>query len=967
MTIKNMDNNEKKSKQRNVPPFQFEETADRAALEKAADEVAGRIAKINEQDEAAVLPRRPKKAAPDLTEVVLGKQERVGPLNIAKTEEQIAAESKLAHDPGMQSLVDKVMADESKEGIRLSVARKKNKKDAEFTGRVNTAKRFSPDVAHGLTYEQVAERTAAGLVNKTSNTNAKTYGSIFLQNIFTFFNLLCIVVAVALIIFGGTVYDLLFLVIMVINTIISIVLEIRAKIKIDKLSLISAPSAVAIRGGERVNIPLNEVVLDEIIYLENGKQIGADCVVISGEIEVNEALLTGESVPVHKKKDGILYGGSFATSGACYARVDKIGSMNYIESLSAFAKRYRKPNSEILNSLKMFIMIVGFALIPLSIALSWKNYTYLANSGRYTDVNGVITDDMMTKLMYELVPITSGAIIGMIPSGMFLLTSIALSMSVIKLSRHNVLVQDLYCIEMLARVNVLCLDKTGTITDGTMNVNEVIEFKNNNDSEYSLGNIVGSILTATGDNNQTAVALINKFGYSNVLKPTAVLPFSSQRKYSAATFENFGTVMLGAPEFIIRDMGVRLETLVNEKAKEGLRVVMVALAQGEIKNDKAPTQRKPLALIAIEDHIREDAPATLKWFRDNDVAIKIISGDNPVTVSEVARRVGIPGAEKYVSLSGLTDPEVVELANQYTVFGRVTPEQKRLLIKSIKAKGNSVAMTGDGVNDILAMKEADCAVAIASGSEAARNVSHMVLMDSNFANMPAVVFEGRRVVNNIQKSSSLFLMKTFFSMLLTILVIFLPISYPLRPANLMPLELCVIGIPSLFLTLQANSTRFSGKFLANILRNALPSGLALTLCFLVLFIVNSFKINGGELFSMVPVPNPSGGTPFMSPFSTAVMLSVTFSGAVLLFRVCLPVDYYRVTVWSLATLVCILVCVFLKGYLLLAPLNFTQYLIVIAIAQFSYFLVAVLQTFLARIKVTADGGQMINDKLHMTN
>ncbi|MDR1093536.1 MAG: HAD-IC family P-type ATPase [Clostridiales bacterium] len=927
----NENETEKKQKPKKMPapaPAD-EETADRAALEKAADEVADRLAKIaeNEAKETAP-PRGRKRAAADVTEVVLEKHEHIAPQNIAKTEAQIEAEGKLAHDPEMQDLIDKVMADEGKADARLSVARKKNKKDAEFTQKVQTAERYyEVGTKDGLTLKQVAERTAAGLVNKTTSGNAKTYGAIFFQNLVTFFNLLCIVVAAALIATRNA-DNLFFLIIMAINTIISIVLEILAKKTIDKLSLISAPSAVVIRGGERANVPLNEVVLDDVIYLENGKQIGADCVVLSGEVEVNEALLTGESVPVGKKEGAALYGGSFVISGSCYARVDKIGSMNYIESLSAFAKRYRKPNSEILNSLKLFIMVVGIAIVPLGIFLFLKNWNMLGT--------GDLLSDLGNKGL-KIVPVTAGAIIGMIPSGMFLLTSIALSMSVMKLKKNNVLVQDLYCIEMLARVNVLCLDKTGTITDGTMTVNEIIEFKNNNDTEYSLGNIVGSLLTATGDNNQTAVALINNFGYSKVLKPTAVLPFSSQRKFSAATFENFGTVILGAPEYIIRDMGVRLETLVNEKAKDGFRMVMIALAQGEIKNDKVPAQRKPLALIAIEDHIRDDAVPTLNWFRENGVAIKIISGDNPVTVSEVARRVGIEGAEKYVSLAGLTDPEVVELANQYTVFGRVTPEQKRLLIKSIKAQGSNVAMTGDGVNDILAMKEADCAVAIASGSEAARNVAHMVLMDSNFANMPAVVHEGRRVINNIQKSSSLFLMKTFFSILLTLFVLFLPdLSYPLTPKSMMPLEMFIIGAPSMALAFQSNGNRVSGKFLSNILKNALPSGLALILCFLSLYVINKAH----PLFTD------------QAQFSTAVMLAVTFSGAVLLFRVCLPADYYRVIVWLLATVVCILCVIFFQGFFEVSTLSFEQMLLVILIAESSYALVAVLQTLLSRMKVT---------------
>jgi cation-transporting ATPase E len=908
--------------------------ADAAALEKAAAEVAGRLAAIAEQEKAASeTAAAKKKPAIQLKEVKIERNAFVP--NIAKTQAQIEAESKLAHDPELQEFVDKVLKDEVKTDIALSVARKKNKRDEEFARQLALAKRYTPDVNIGLTEEQVTERKQKGLINQATNSNARTYKSIFVRNIVTFFNLLCIAVAAALIV-AGRPNDLFFLVIMAANTILSIVQEIRSKRTIDRLSLISAPVAVVKRGGELVSIPVNEVVLDDIIFLENGKQIPTDCVICSGEAEVNESMITGESVSIAKKQDSTMYGGSFVTSGSCYARADKVGNANYIESLSAFAKKYKRAKSEIMSSLKTLITVIGVAIIPLSAVLYLKNYSVLS-----ADFSGM-------ALMSEAIPITAGAIIGMIPSGMFLLTSIALSLSVIKLAKNNVLVQDLYCIEMLARVNVLCLDKTGTITDGTMNVHDVIEFRNNNETGFSLGNIIGSMLSATGDNNQTAVALINKFGYSKALKPASVLAFSSQRKFSAVSFENCGTIIMGAPEFIIRDMGVKLETLINEKAKEGLRVIMIAYSPGELKGDKVPAGRKPLALVVIEDHVREDAVETLGWFRDNGVQIKVISGDNPVTVSEVATRVGIAGAQKYVSLDGLTDPEVVELANQYTVFGRVTPEQKRLLIKSIKAKGNSVAMTGDGVNDILALKEADCSVAIASGSEAARNVSHMVLLDSNFSNMPAVVNEGRRVVNNIQKSSSLFLMKTIFSVLLTLLVLLLPgLAYPLSPSNMLPMELFIIGISSVMLTLQNNNSRFQGKFMFNILKNALPAGLTLLLCFLVLYMLNLSNINGAErLFSTV-----TAGNGVLSEFSTAAMLAVTFAGSVMLFKVCLPVDTYRVAVWLIATAVTLLFCVFLGSFLNLAQLTFTQVLVIIVIVESSYALVSLLQATIAKIKI----------------
>ena len=584
---------------------------------------------------------------------------------------------KIKEEPDMQEIVERVMEEEARAKEKdpgLAFAKKRSKREAVFAGAMAAAVRYNPDFTEGLTPEQAVERKAKGLNNFAPKSNAKTYGSIFLQNTLTFFNLLCVIVAVGLMIAESAPANYFFLLIMFANMVISVALEIRAKLKIEKLSLISAPVAVVVRGGEKISVAVNEVVLDDILFLENGKQVSTDCIILNGEAEVNESLLTGESNSVIKKPGSQLFAGSFVTSGSCYARADKVASDNYIESLTSFAKKYKKPKSELLDSLRTVIKFIGVLIVLIAGFLLYTNFKALEKANT--------NPDLVIKLA-DAFPMTAGAVIGMIPSGMFLLTSTSLAISVVQLSKKNVLVQDLYCIEMLARVNVLCLDKTGTITDGTMQVNEVIELKNANDTGFSLGNIIGSCLTATGDNNQTSIALINKFGYSKALKPEKVMPFSSQRKFSAVTFEDAGTFFLGAPEFIMNEMGVRLETLVNDKAKEGLRVLLVAHSANPIKNDKPPSNPRAVAVIVIEDHIREDAFETLKWFRENDVAVKVISGDNPVTVSEVARRVGVPDAEKYVSLDGMTDPEVVELANQYTVFGRVTPEQKRLLIKSM--------------------------------------------------------------------------------------------------------------------------------------------------------------------------------------------------------------------------------------------------------------------------------------------
>lgn len=735
---------------------------------------------------------------------------------------------------------------------------KKNKKVKAVTD-LSTAVRIYPDYSVGLKAEEVKERKEGGYVNEVKKKSAKTYRGIFLSNIFTFFNLLTFVVAAALIAVHAAASQLFFLVIIFANICIGIFQEIKSKRAVDKLSLITAPSALVIRDGEKTAIPINELVLDDIIFLEMGKQICSDAVVVKGDIEVNESMLTGESVPVRKSIGDGLYSGSFVSSGNCYARVDKVGASNYVETLTSYAKKYKKPKSELHNSIRLIIKIVTFMLIPLTVVSLFVNYQALNGDWKLI-ISGV-----------------SGSVIGMIPAGMFLLTSMALAVSVIRLAKKKTLVQDLYCIEMLARVDVLCLDKTGTITDGSMSVNNVIEIKGG-ETLYTLPEIIGSMLTATQDNNQTALAMAGKFGYSTALKPISVLPFSSQRKLSAVTFEGVGTYMLGAPEFVLKDIGVRIDKIIDENASNGYRVMVLAHSPAEIVGDKLPAVRRPLCLIVIEDHIREDAVETIKWFKENNVAVKVISGDNPITVSEVARRVGVENAELYVSLDGLSNQEVIEAANRYTVFGRVTPEQKSLLVKSIKAKGHTVAMTGDGVNDILAMREADCSIAIASGSEAARNVSHLVLLDSNFTSMPDVVKEGRRVVNNIQKSSSLFLMKTLMSIVLTVVFLIMKKPYPFNTSNLLLLELLVIGCPSFVLAMQPNTNIIKGKFLSNVIGRCVPGGITLVLATMAVYFYNSDLL-------LVSATSET--------YVSMLVIALTFTGIMVLVKICEPFDAFR--------------------------------------------------------------------------
>ena len=740
--------------------------------------------------------------------------------------------------------------------------KKKDKKDI-------PVERFNPSFKEGLTAEQVALRVEQGKVNQVQSKNTKTYKSIILGNIFTFFNLLSFFVA-GMLLSVGSWKDCFFLVIVLANMIIGIVQEIKAKKTIEKISLVSTPMAFVVRDKVESKINVKDVVLDDILVLQTGKQICADCIVMDGSVEVNESLLTGESVSIKKVKGDTLYSGSFVVSGKCYAKVEKVGNETYTSKLAAQAKQYQKPKSELMGTLNVIITAIGIIIVPLGVLMARNNYQTLNSD------------------IVQTIEKTAGSIIGMIPAGMFLLTSMALAVGVIKLAKKRTLVQDLYSIEMLARADVLCLDKTGTITDGTMKVNNVIQLKT--DFPYTLDSLIGSMLTALDDNNQTSRALITHFGYSKEMTATNILPFNSTRKMSGVTFSSGETFVFGAPEYVLKAKNPQVENLVKTYASKGFRVLLFAQCEGAIKDDKIPANAKriPIAIVVIEDHIREDALDTIEWFKKNNVAIKIISGDNPITVSEVSRRVGVENADKYISLEGLSQQQVIDAADKYTVFGRVSPEQKCILIKALKAKGHKVAMTGDGVNDILALKEADCSVAMASGSEATRLVSNLVLLDSNFASMPSVVAEGRRVVNNIQKSSSLFLMKTIFTMLLSIFCLIIKMDYPFSTKQVLLLEFLVIGIPSFVLALQPNNERIRGKFLPTLLSKALPGAILLFLNVIACYFFDRIIGTDGQ-------------------YQTMAALAITFVGLVVLFRLCKPFDVFRAVMFASMITLCVLI------------------------------------------------------------
>ena len=757
---------------------------------------------------------------------------------------------------------------------------------------VNTkVERFSPKLNKGLSNEQVETRFKQFLFNDTNKKYSRSYASIFIGNICTFFNLLCLLAFIALLLANTQKFsNYLVIVITTANIVIGIVQEIRSKLAIDKLSILSSNTVKVIRDGETIEIPTKEIVVDDVIILDMGNQVPADCILAEGTVEVNESLLTGESIAIKKQIGDILYAGSFISSGNGKFRVEKVGKETYLEKLSSKAKKYKRPNSELMNSTKLIIKCISILIIPIAIGTFLRTYASVKGlpptDPTFTDAS-VFAGIFSANINYAIQR-TCTVIIGMIPSGMLLLTSLALAVGIIRLAKSNTLVQDMYSLEMLARVNVLCLDKTGTITDGRMKVNDTVIL--NTVGDHSINDIMGSMLRELDGNNQTSIALYNHFGFSEKYSAIAKIPFSSKRKFSAVTFEEIGTFAMGAPEFVLKPCPAKVERIVKQYAQMGLRVIVLAHSSTAISGEKLPAVMKPIAIISIADNVREDAVETIKWFKDNDVNVKVISGDNPVTVAEVAKRAGIAHAEKFISLDGLNEREVENVANKYTVFGRVSPEQKAILVRSIKAEGNTVAMTGDGVNDILALKEADCAISVASGSEAARNVSHLVLMDNNFGSMPKVVSEGRRVINNIQNSSSLYLMKTLFTAILATICICMARPYLFMPANMLLLETAIIGIPSFFLSLQPNKDRVQGKFISHVMSGAVSGALLMIICVMAMYLTTEIS-----------------PTIFDDKHRMAMcMIALTFSGFVMVFRLCQPFNAYRIVLCLSVLAICVL-------------------------------------------------------------
>ena len=720
----------------------------------------------------------------------------------------------------------------------------------------------SLNIPEGLSTDEAERLVSEGKSNRVKEKSGKSYARIIGDNLLTFFNLLYAIISVVLVAIGS-IGNLTFLAVIIPNVLIAIILEIRAKRTVEKLSVTTDPKATVVRDGALTEINAADIVLGDVMLVESGRQILSDAVVISGLAEANESMLTGESNAIKKTEGERLLAGSFLVSGAVYARVTAVGKDNYVHKIESAAKGFKAPASNLFRDLNRLIRYIGILLLPMAALMAVTNYFAYGK-----DLIGAIEK-------------TSGSIIGMIPAGMYLLVTVTLTLSVIKLSKKKTLVQDMYSIEMLAAADVLCLDKTGTITDGTMCVTSLISIDGT--PEDKIGGIIAMIEGAENSINNTSRALIEKFG-----KKTSTIvdkiPFSSERKYSAVEIEGEGAFAIGAPHFVPCEVTSEMEEMIKAHAELGERVLLVA------RLEKLDTAGTPLALIAIADRIRPNAKDTIEGFQSQGVSVKIISGDHAATVSTIAGKVGVIGYENYLSCESISDEELAAVADKYTVFGRVTPEQKVLLVKTFKKAGHTVAMTGDGVNDTLALKESNCAIAMAEGSEMACKVSQIVLLDSDFARLPDVVREGRRCINNVRGSASLFLMKTMFVICLSLFSVFTlipyffgaleaPSGYPFAPSQFVLLELLVIGIASVLLALEPNNKRIEGSFIKTVLVKSAPSAVVMFLP--VLGILLAHMLLGGISADCR---------------NSVAMIAVTLIGYVNLFAICRPFTKWRAAV-----------------------------------------------------------------------
>lgn len=794
---------------RSAAPTQLEEAGEKKEVV-SADVVEQKTEAIEEdnQPQQVVKARKPrkKKGKEEVAEVVAENEE----CKNVVVEEQATAQNAEQNNVVPQS--DDVKADEQSQTADQSeeIQEKSSDEDKKKQKSSKKAKvkyegeleRVQPDPACGLNDAQVEERIGRGMTNEQPNIVTKSYLGIFRSNVLTLFNFINFLLA-ALILVYGELKNALFIGVVTVNIIVGVIQEVRSKKVLEKMSLIAAPHVDIVRNSAVIQASVSDIVIDDIIILKQGMQIPSDSIVVDGQCEVNESLLTGEQDDVHKQNGDFLYSGSFVQAGECRARVTAVGKDNFTSKLMAEAKKFKKPKSELMRSINWIIRIVTIAIFPLGILM------FLTNRNATATINEAVTS-------------TVASVVGMIPEGLVMLTSIALAVGVIKLARKRTLVQDLYSIETLARVDMLCLDKTGTITEGSMQVEKTHIYS----TKFGLvDDIMANMVEALGAQGSTFEAFAQYFRSNEKYEIAATVPFSSARKWSGVDFGANGKFIVGAPEFVLKDRYALVKDDVTEYSAQGFRV-LVLVRTTQTLGDKMDTEKmKPVALIVLSDKIRENAKDTLGYFAKQGVALKVISGDNPLTVSKVAERAGLEGAEKYIDATELdTDEKIYDACDKYTVFGRVTPKQKKVLVTALKSKGHTVGMTGDGVNDVMALKEADCSIAMASGSEASRNVAQLVLLDSDFAALPSVVAEGRRVINNIERAASLFLVKTTFSILLTLVLIILQMSYPFEPIHLTLISGLFVGIPSFFLAIEPNDTKVRGSFLGKVFKKALPAG-----------------------------------------------------------------------------------------------------------------------------------------------
>ena len=789
-----------------------------------------------------------------------------------------------------------------------------NKTIPEIIHRRVPTTRYEADPSEGLSAEQVAEYRENGWTNRAVEPPSKTTAEIVKSNVCTYFNLIFLIIAIFLIL-AGSFRDLTFLPVIIANTLIGIVQEIKAKKTLEKLSVLNAPKATAIRDGAEITLAAEDLVLDDIVVFTAGKQICAYAVVLEGEVQVNESLLTGESDEITKRPGDELMSGSFIVSGSCKSRLTQVGEDSYISRLTLEAKAMKEgEQSEMIRSLNKLVKVVGILIIPIGLLLFGQQF--------------FVSHETFRESITSMV----AAVLGMIPEGLYLLASVALAVSVMRLASQKVLVHDMKCIETLARVNVLCVDKTGTITETTMKVHDLILVGSSSVPDTESGEnapapqkeelslAVGDFASAMSNDNITMAALKEYFKDNNGKTAVSMTSFSSEFKYSSVTFSDVSYV-LGAPEFVLRDDFARYQSEIEAYTSKGFRLLVFGTSE-TVPDGKALSGRvTPLGYVLLSNPIRKEAPETFRYFAEQGVAVKVISGDNPVAVSEVARQAGIEGAERYVDAATLdTDEKVAEAVRTCTVFGRVTPAQKRKFVKALQADGHTVAMTGDGVNDVLALKDADCGIAMASGAQAASQVAQLVLLESDFSGLPAVVAEGRRVINNIQRSASLFLVKNIFSFLLTFISLFITMPYPLQPLQLSLLSMVTIGIPSFILALEPNHEMVHGKFIQNVLRAALPGGLSDLLLILgIEAFVFAFELPIGTLTTL----------------TTLLLLAV---GMAVLWDVCKPFTVAHGVLWGGMLILAGAAIALLGGFLGLERLDMRGMLVLIV------FLLLVVQT-----------------------